>query len=82
MADLIHFLLTYDVQEARLVEVREFRDIDEAVAAYEAAEAAHRNDVSLEIVLLGADSLETIKVTHANYFEADSREALLAALAK
>ena len=79
MADVIHFLLLYDVEHARLVEVRQFRDPEEAVAAYERAEVSHRDDASVEVVLLGADSLDTLKVTHANYFRSDSREELLSA---
>ena len=36
----------------------------------------------MEVVLLGADSIEAIKVTHSNYFEdtADALDNLLASL--
>jgi hypothetical protein len=39
-----------------------------AVRAYELAELEHRKDNLIDIVLVGSDSLETVKMTHANYF--------------
>ena len=38
-------------------------------------EEQHRNNPRVEVVLLGADSIEAIKVTHSNYFE-DTADAL------
>jgi hypothetical protein len=68
---LIHFLLVYDhVQQALVAEPREFLDSAEAAAAYAELEREHHHDANLEIVLIGSDSLETIKSTHGNYFEA------------
>jgi hypothetical protein len=70
---LIHFLLVYDLDREALVGApQEFADPSEAAAAYAELEQEHRNDSNLEIVLIGADSLETIKSTHANYFERDA----------
>lgn len=67
---LIHFLLVYDLDRQQLVsEPRQFVDPAEATAAYAAMEEHHRHDPHLEIVLIGADSLETIKSTHGNYFD-------------
>jgi hypothetical protein len=31
----------------------------------------------VEVVLLGADSLDTVRVTHANFFGGETREQLL-----
>ena len=64
---LLHFLLTYDVLHQTLI-VREFADAAEATDAYGQAELEHLGDQDLEIVLVGADSLETIKKTHSHYF--------------
>jgi hypothetical protein len=69
MAILIHFLLMYDHKQAKLVDQKRFRDPGEALAAYAEWEEEHRWDPNLEIVLVGADSLETIMRTHGHYFE-------------
>ncbi|MHB8469480.1 MAG: hypothetical protein ACYDCH_06980 [Gaiellaceae bacterium] len=73
---LIHFLLMYDLDRQELVgEPREFVNPDEATAAYAELEQKHRRDSNLEIVLIGSDSLETIKSTHGNYFDGKRNEA-------
>lgn len=64
-----YFLLVYDHGKRRLVEIEEFRDGKAAVAAYDAKERPFLRDPSIEVVLLGSDSLDTIKVTHRNYFD-------------
>lgn len=67
---LIHFLLVYDLDRQSLVgDPRQFSDPAEAASAYADLEQKHRRDANLEIVLIGADSLETIKSTHGNYFD-------------
>ncbi len=33
-------------------------------------EEKHRDDRHMEIVLVGADSIETVMLTHGNYFDA------------
>lgn len=67
---IVHFLLVYDRQQGRLIQQRPFTSSNEAVQAYEATEEEHRDDKHIEIVLVGADSLETIMLTHGNYFDA------------
>ncbi len=64
-----HFLLVYDLEKQRLVAREPFEDVDEAVRAYADKETEHLGDPTVEIVLIGADSLETIKHTHASYFD-------------
>lgn len=67
---LLHFLLIYDRLRGSLAqEPLEFNDAAAAAQAYESAELEHRGDRDLEIVLIGADSLDTVKQTHRNYFE-------------
>jgi hypothetical protein len=51
------------------VDLQEFRDGEEAAQAYARMEAEHRGDDDVEIVLVGADSIETIRLTHGQYFE-------------
>jgi hypothetical protein len=72
---LIHFLLVYDHARERLVRRHEFADAAEAAAAYTELERENRGKADIEIVLVGADSIETIRQTHGNYFNGDA-EAL------
>lgn len=66
--DIKHFLLTYDTASGE-VKVQSFgTDYDAAQVAYAEAEQANGFDAGLDIVLLSADSLETIKRTHSSYF--------------
>lgn len=73
-SEIRQFLLIMDVGK-ELTEVRDLgTDYAAAVAAYEAAEAEHRGDSNYDIVLVGSDSLETVKLTHASYFESSEDE--------
>ena len=65
---LVHFLLVYDLKERRLIDVQRFTDAKEATEAYGRAEMAHLDDRDTEIVLVGSDSIETVKKTHGHYF--------------
>jgi hypothetical protein len=65
---VIHFLLVYDLDRRELVSQDAFDDAAEAAAAYAELEKRHRLDRGYEIVLVGADSIETIKKTHGQYF--------------
>lgn len=65
-----HFLLVFDHELGKLTETREFgEDADAAVAAYAAKEAEYGDRKLVEIVLVGSDSFETVRLTHANYFD-------------
>jgi hypothetical protein len=66
---LIHFLLVYNVDLGRLVHTQEFTDAQEASREYARLEGKHRGESGFEIVLVGADSLDTIKRTHGHYFD-------------
>lgn len=74
---LKHFLIIYNLRESRRVSLDEFGDdADRATHAYAAAEELYRqrgDQNDFEIVLVGADSLDTIKVTHSRYFD-ETRE--------
>ena len=58
---LVHFLLVYDLRQRRLIDVQEFTDAREATDAYGCAEMAHLDDRDTEIVLVGSDSIETVR---------------------
>lgn len=76
--DIKHFLVVYDIASRR-ADVRPFEtDYDAAQAAYAQIEQQTQDDPNVDVVLLSADSLETIKRTHSSYFEShESFEALL-----
>jgi hypothetical protein len=63
-----YFILVYDIP-SRQLEIHSFEeDYDAAVDAYDELEREHRRDRSIEVVLVGADSIETIHKTHSHYF--------------
>lgn len=71
MSDRIqHFLLVFDHSVGRLLHTSEFgEDADAALAAYASTEADFSGRKDIEVVLIGSDSFETVKRTHANYFD-------------
>jgi hypothetical protein len=79
-ADIKHFLVTRDVTQG-VTSVKEFgTDYDAAQQAYQAAEQSAGGRSDLDVVLLSADSLETVKRTHSSYFDdAKSLDELLPA---
>lgn len=62
-----YFLIVFD---GGLIEARDVgTDAETAAIVYAEAERAACGS-GVEIVLLGADSLDTLRVTHAHYFDA------------
>jgi len=76
---LNHFLIVYNLREGHRVALEEFgRHVTKATDAYTALEREYRDrddHEDFEIVLVGADSIETLQVTHSRYFE-DERELI------
>jgi hypothetical protein len=67
--EIQHFLVIFDPAGGK-TEVQRFgADYDTAQAAYAEAERVNGVEGTLDIVLLSADSLETIKQTHSSYFK-------------
>lgn len=65
-----HFLLVFDHEQGSLIREQHFEtDAAGALAAYAATEEEHRNERLIEIVLIGSDSIDTVKLTHANYYD-------------
>lgn len=76
MPDMHHFLLVYSHSARKLVEQSEYSDDAEAASQYTAKERLYRDRPDYEIVLVGSDSIETVKKTHGHYFtDATSRGA-------
>ena len=71
-----YFILIYNVPN-REVEIIEFGpDADAAVVAYSEQERVYRDDDAIEVVMVGADSIETIKKTHSHYFARTGEDLL------
>jgi hypothetical protein len=66
--EIQHFLVSYDPDTGKTGVEPFGTDYDAAQAAYADAERANAEDEKLDIVLLSADSLETIEQTHSSYF--------------
>jgi hypothetical protein len=68
MGPELYFILIYNVP-SRQLEIHEFEhDYNAAADAYSKLELEHRKDAAMEVVLVGADSIETIHKTHSHYF--------------
>lgn len=82
MATTWHFLLVFDGAIGTVRgEVRRFGDVAAALRAYREAEREHEGDPSVQVVLIAADSLETVRATHPNYWgDADLRRLIEPAL--
>jgi hypothetical protein len=66
--EIKHFLITYDPGTGK-TDVRSFgTDYEAAQSAYSKAEHANGPGSRLDIVLLSADSLKTVELTHSSYF--------------
>ena len=66
-----YFLVVYDQRSATLRSLREFGEEERAAASTERfrLENAHRAEPSLEIVVLGSDSRDSLMKTHGRYFK-------------
>lgn len=69
---LQHFLILYSLKDSRLLTLERFGDdVERATEAYSQLERDYRDRADhndFEIVLVGADSLETVEHTHSRYF--------------
>lgn len=81
MSVIQHFLLVFDHRRDELVDQLYFGDDARAATVkYGELEKQFRDDAAIDIVLVGSDSIETVKVTHANYFSGMSKQKVHAAL--
>ncbi len=70
---ILHFLIVYNRKTDELLRFEPFgRDVNRATEEYTATEREYRDredHEDFEIVLVGADSRETLEVTHSRYFK-------------
>lgn len=78
--DIEHFLVTRDVLRRKTSVVELGSDYEVAQWTYQEAEKEVFGRRDLDVVLLSADSPETIKRTHSSYFELRSLGEVLRAL--
>lgn len=63
------YLLVYNRVSGLIEDLREFgMDLAGALEAYAAIEEDHRDSEWMQVVLIGSDSLDTVRITHPNYF--------------
>lgn len=69
-----YFLLVYRLSD-RSVSVEPYEgELEIAGERYRQLEADHRGDDDVEVVLVGAESIETIHRTHSHYFVREEKE--------
>ena len=70
MRELSQFLIVFDHEQGALhQDVAVFAVAAEALRAYDAAERHFAEQEHIEVVLIGSDSLDTVRRTHANHFD-------------
>lgn len=75
MTAIQNFILVFDRHAGVLVDLIEFgTQVKAAMDKYERLEEKHRTEPHMDIVLVGSDSIDTVKVTHANYFNGKARD--------
>lgn len=72
--DLRHYLVVYRIADGD-AQVSEYprEAYEEAQDAYRATEQKHHDDSDVEVVLLSADSVESLMATHGRFFEKSRR---------
>lgn len=64
-----YFLLVFDRASSCLVEeISLGADAESAADTYTQTEQRYKDQHAVEVVLIGSDSIDTVRVTHANYF--------------
>lgn len=64
-----YFLIVYDRASGKRLDLEEFSSREEATRARFEREIAERGHSGIEVVVLGASSLESMKRTHSRYFK-------------
>ena len=64
-----HYLVVYNRREGRIIRRGDYPRVDNALQARFAAEREFREDPDIEVVVLGAESWEALRHTHARYFQ-------------
>lgn len=68
MSDLILFLLVFNRASGELVSIKQYDNQDLATSDLSLEERKNADSENIEVVLIGSDSIETLKRTHGHYF--------------
>lgn len=72
-----HFILVFDRAQGHLLQTLDFgTKASAAINRYEDLEEEFRDSPHMDIVLVGSDSIDTVKITHANYFDGSAKDSL------
>ncbi|WP_017559632.1 hypothetical protein [Nocardiopsis baichengensis] len=66
---MTQFLVVFDRSAGEIIHRAEFADRQVALRERFVAERKHRHESDIEVVVLGGDSWEALKRTHARYFQ-------------
>jgi hypothetical protein len=67
--EMRNFLVVYNRREGQIVRRRSFGEPQRALIARFEAEREFRDDPDIEVVVLGAESWDSLARTHARYFK-------------
>lgn len=77
MNQINYFLIVFDRNANELLHTSEFSSEKVALEALFDEERTNGANSNLEIVLVGASSLEVVKTTHSHYFKETSKDDIL-----
>lgn len=81
MTPIRNFLLVFDRERNALIGQFDFgSDVESATLEYSRLENKYCGNRAIDAVMVGSDSIETVKITHANYFDGESRRLMDEAL--
>ena len=69
---MISFLVVFERSVGRVIQMDQFGDKREALRGRFTAERRYQDQPDVEVVVLNADSEESLRRTHARYFESVS----------
>lgn len=82
MSSMKHFILVFDHRTDELVFQTEFdADVRAATEKYKELEVKYRDQMSIDVLLVGSDSIDSVRITHSGYFSGFSAGKIESALA-
>lgn len=72
-----HFIIVFDRAQGRQIRFEEISNADEATELYREIEreSMEPGSEALDVVLVGSDSAESVKITHGSYFAEERSDA-------
>ncbi|MBI4898727.1 MAG: hypothetical protein HY827_10235 [Actinobacteria bacterium] len=79
---LVYFLIAYNTTTERRQSMEEYLHADAAMRDFAAMESEYRDSEDIQVLLLTADSLDTLKSTHPHYFADSNSEGAFEVLSR